>query len=126
MMNRDDPRLSKVRSNDGKAERDLLIRIADERDWIMELKGKEGDQPGTAIPHIQFRQYRGQRPYPFSLNLNTRVPTFYVRRPSDPQALLNAFPGAHLNTRREVKIPVPDAATAARIAERFLRKIRVS
>ena len=111
----DDRRLQSVQSRDGRAARDALIKAAKTKKYHLSCGG-------TAVPHIQFRQHSDERPYSFSLLLNPVTPTFYIRRPakSERENILGTFEGAHENPAREIKIPVPDATVAERIAKRFL------
>ena len=109
-----DPRLEAVLSRDGQAARNLLIREARQRGWHLKCAG-------SAVPHIQFRQTADEKPYAHSLILNRITPTFYVGRPEDGERaeLISSFAGAHENNGNEIKIPVPDALVARRVAERF-------
>ena len=111
----DDPRLENVTSRDGREALKELIRAAKERKYHLSCGG-------TAVPHIQFRQTADERPYSYSLLLNSVTPTFYVRRPvaSERRAILREFEGAHENSGDEIKIPVPNAQVARRVAGRFI------
>ena len=120
-MDHNDSRLQKVTSSGGRAARDHLIAAALAAGWDVQLRGATDTTPGTFVTHAQFRKAPGQRPYPLSLVLNPDVPTVYVRRPAETVAdLLSAFEGAHF-LNKEVKIPVPDLATAKRVAARYFR-----
>ena len=110
-----DARLEAVTDPKGQSARDYLIEAARSRGWHMRCGG-------TAVPHIQFRRTADERPYAHSLILNPVKPTFYVRRPAahERATLLSSFEGAHENNGNEIKIPVPDALVAKRVADRFL------
>jgi hypothetical protein len=110
-----DPRLEHVQSRDGREALKVLIESAKRRKYHLSCGG-------TAVPHVQFRQTADERPYSYSLLLNPRTPTFYVRKPanSERREVLSQFQGAHENRAGEIKIPVPDARTARRVAERFI------
>jgi hypothetical protein len=111
----DDPRLDRVVSRGGIAARDHFIKVGKAGKWHMSCAG-------AAVPHIQFRRMEGEKPYPYSLNINTNTVTFYVRQPGDAAAtkqLLADFEGAKLNSKGEVTIPIGTRTKAKEVAARF-------